>query len=108
MVEREGIQREYDQMEQEYNLQCSELNAARERISLLLQQLERSEQMVSITQENCQKEKDILKHKVSFKVCRCLYIHVSILSLFIEYYPGFLCYIREPRFKLHVQLMPYR
>lgn len=64
-MEREGIQREYDQMEQEYNLQCSELNAARERISLLLQQLERSEQMVSITQENCQKEKDTLKHKVS-------------------------------------------
>ena len=52
-------------MEQEYNLQCSELNAARERISLLLQQLERSEKVVCLTQENSQKEKDTLKRKVS-------------------------------------------
>ena len=65
MVERENIQREYDQIEQDYNLQCSELNAARERISLLLQQLERSEKIVAITQENCQKEKDTYKHRVS-------------------------------------------
>ena len=54
----------YDQMEQDYNLQCSELNAARDRIAGLLVQLERSEQMVSLTQEACQKEKDVLKHKV--------------------------------------------
>jgi chromosome segregation ATPase len=64
-VERESIQREYDQMEQEYNLQCSELNAARERISLLLQQLDRCENIVSITQESSQKEKDVLKHKIA-------------------------------------------
>lgn len=51
-------------MEQEYTLQCSELNAARDRIAGLLVQLERSEQMVSLTQEACQKEKDVLKHRV--------------------------------------------
>ena len=65
MVEKENIQREYDQIEQDYNLQCSELNAARERISLLLQQLERSEKIVAITQETSQKEKDVFKHRVS-------------------------------------------
>ena len=73
--ERESIQREYDQMEQEYNLQCSELNAARERISLLLQQLERCENVVSITQETGQKEKDVLKHKVKF------YLYTYMTSL---------------------------
>ena len=75
-------------MEQEYNLQCSELNAARERISLLLQQLDRCENIVSITQESSQKEKDVLKHKVSFfaylfafvymYVCMYMYVYVYV------------------------------
>lgn len=65
-------------MEQEYNLQCSELNAARERISLLLKQLERSEKVVSITQEACQNEKDVLKHKVSSKILVLTFLCVNI------------------------------
>ena len=81
MVERENIQREYDQIEQDYNLQCSELNAARERISLLLQQLERSEKIVAYTQETCQKDRDMYKHRVSHTlhcVICVLLMHVCI------------------------------
>ena len=91
-------------MEQEYNLQCSELNAARERISLLLQQLERSEKIVSIIKENCQKEKDNLKHKVLIDTTRtcniregtmyvytCMHVHAMVCvhvhcRYYIQYY----------------------
>ena len=41
LSEREDIQSEYEQLEQEYMLVVSELNAARDRISKLLNHLER-------------------------------------------------------------------
>ena len=41
LSERESVQNEYEQLEQEYRLVVSELNAARDRISKLLNHLER-------------------------------------------------------------------
>lgn len=41
LSERESVQNEYEQLEQEYMLVVSELNAARDRISKLLNHLER-------------------------------------------------------------------
>ena len=52
---------EYDQIEGEFLLVCSELSAARDRIMKLLSHLERSEKVVTITQEE--------KEKLIDKVC---------------------------------------
>ncbi len=58
MSQREAIQCEHDQLESEYMLVCSELSAARDRISTLLSHLERSETVVTIKQEEMDKLKD--------------------------------------------------
>lgn len=60
MAERECIQAEYDALENDYALVQLELRAARERISRLMNHLERSEQLVAFTQE----ERDVLQNKV--------------------------------------------
>ncbi|XP_019857159.1 PREDICTED: uncharacterized protein LOC105314219 isoform X1 [Amphimedon queenslandica] len=60
LAERECIQAEYDALENDYALVQLELRAARERISRLMNHLERSEQLVAFTQE----ERDVLQNKV--------------------------------------------
>ena len=58
--EHQSIQTEYDDLEASYKLNVSELSAARDRIMQLLNQVERSENVVSILQE----ERDHLSDKV--------------------------------------------
>lgn len=59
--EHQSIQTEYDELEANYNLNSSELSAARDRIMQLLSQVERSENVISILQE----ERDQLMDKVT-------------------------------------------
>lgn len=63
LAERECIQAEYDALENDYALVQLELRAARERISRLMSQLERSERLVAFANE----ERDALQSKV--KIC---------------------------------------
>ena len=58
--EHQSIQTEYDDLEARYKLNVSELSAARDRIMQLLTQVERSENVVAILQE----ERDKLSDKV--------------------------------------------
>ena len=60
LAERECIQAEYDALENDYTLVQLELRAARERISRLMSQLERSERLVAFAHE----ERDALQCKV--------------------------------------------
>jgi chromosome segregation ATPase len=60
LAERECIQAEYDALENDYTLVQLELRAARERISRLMNHLERSEQLVAFAHE----ERDSLQNKV--------------------------------------------
>eukprot|EP00731_Ephydatia_muelleri_P005642 Em0002g1818a len=59
--EHQSIQTEYDDLEARYKLNVSELSAARDRIMQLLTQVERSENVVAILQE----ERDKLSDKVT-------------------------------------------
>ena len=68
LSERESIQAEYDELEGEFMLVSSELSAARDRISRLMSHLERSEKIVTITQEENEKLKDKVDHVISCDV----------------------------------------
>ncbi len=58
MSQREAIQHEHDQLESEYMVLCSEVSAARDQISTLLSHLERSEQVITLKQEEMEQLKD--------------------------------------------------
>ena len=60
MSEKESIQLEYEALENDYMLVQSEVRAARDRISRLMAHLERSEQLVALTQD----ERDKLQTRV--------------------------------------------